>query len=409
MRLPELNKKQMAIIYILVFLISGLLLYKFVVSSELKRYRESVSRYHSQQQREMRQVSRRNTLIEHYKVLKETSNKTHKLLFTEREAEDFFLKKLPKLSHRMGNKLYSMLPQASKKIVQPKRGKPAAEEAPPQPEADVSKKPVPVTLKGEYGNMIKLFRALEGDQKLMAISNVGVSIGGEPGEVSVRFNLNLIHSGLNVNAPSEDVMSEIVANYEASKLVALAQATPQPSETAEEETAPEVEESDAKRGWFSSVLDFVLRRKPKAEVKPKPETETAEEEEIEMAENVPEPNQSGSEREKPTPRQSETVKTEPVKKVTKRYSVQVGVFEIESNVKELGDMLESKNLDPWIKPGLKTMTPPYYVFVGRFIKKEDAYKFGKVLMDELPWINEYTVKEVLLDYDSILRETHTLN
>jgi hypothetical protein len=265
-----------------------------------------------------------------------------------------------------------------------------------------------VTLTGKYGNMIKLFRALEEDKKLMAISNVGVTsaMKGE-GDISVRFSLNLIHAGMDINAPSRDVMAEIVSNYEASKLagteVVVAEATTAPVETTEE---PKTEAPEPRRRWYSSILDTILRRgsKKKPEPKKEPETEEKPEAGTELAKIKLEP------REDLAPRQpKEYDKAEPVKKVTKRYSVQVGVFDIESNVKELGDLLESKNLDPWIKPGLKTMTPPYYVFVGRFNRKEEAYKFGKSLMDELPWINEYTVKEVLLDYDAVLRETHSIN
>ena len=57
MKLADLGKREMAIIYILGFVLSAALLYKFVVSPELERYRTASSRFGSQQQRKMRAVS----------------------------------------------------------------------------------------------------------------------------------------------------------------------------------------------------------------------------------------------------------------------------------------------------------------------------------------------------------------
>lgn len=371
MRLSELSRRQMTIIYILAFLISGLLLYKFVVLPELWRYYTASSQYNSQEQREMRRAGQRDELAEEYLALKKRTDLTEKLLFTEREAEDFFLKKLPKLSDQMGSKLMSMTPRASRSITPSKPRGTRQKDEPFEPPIEVSQKAVPVTLTGKYGNMIKLFRALEADKKLMAISNVGVGASTE-GRVSVRFSLDLIHVGLDIDAPPESVLADIMAKYQAAKLVKISEDIVLPKEIAEiaapqEMVARPTDEIPRPRsGWFSSIVD------------------------------------------KFRPQESTSKQSESGKRVTKRYSVQVGVSDVESNVEELASFLKSKNLDPWIKPGLKTVTPPYYMFVGRFVTKKEAYEFGKTMLRELPWVNEYEVKEVLLDYGTLPKETRAV-
>ena len=369
MRLSELSRRQMTIIYISAFLISGLLLYKFVVSSELGRYYTANSQYNSQQQREMRRVSQRDELAEEYLALKKKTDMIEKFLFTEREAEDFFLKKLPKLSDQMGSKLMSMTPRDSRSITPKKPGGPNQEGEPFEPPIEISEKAVPVTLTGKYGNMIKLFRALEADKKLMAINNVGVGAATD-GRVSVMFSLDLIHVGLDIDAPPESVLADIMAKYQAAKLVKISEDIALPKEVAalpqETVARPTDEIAKPRSGWFSSIVD------------------------------------------KFRPQESTSKQSESGKKVTKRYSVQVGVSDVESNVEELDSFLKSKNLDPWIKPGMKTTTPPYYMFVGRFVAKKEAYEFGKTMLRELPWVNEYEVKEVLLDYGTLPKETRAV-
>lgn len=369
MRLSELSRRQMTIIYISAFLISGLLLYKFVVSPELGRYYTANSQYNSQQQREMRRVSQRDELAEEYLALKKKTDMIEKFLFTEREAEDFFLKKLPKLSDQMGSKLMSMTPRDSRSITPKRPGGPMEEGEPFEPPIEVSEKAVPVTLTGKYGNMIKLFRALEADKKLMAINNVGVGAATD-GRVSVMFSLDLIHVGLDIDAPPESVLADIMAKYQAAKLVKISEDIALPKEVAalpqETVARPTDEIAKPRSGWFSSIVD------------------------------------------KFRPQESTSKQSESGKKVTKRYSVQVGVSDVESNVEELDSFLKSKNLDPWIKPGMKTTTPPYYMFVGRFVTKKEAYEFGKTMLRELPWVNEYEVKEVLLDYGILPKETRAV-
>lgn len=361
----------MIIIYILGFLISGLLLYKFVASPELGRYYTATNQYNSQQQREMRRVGQRDEFAEEYLALKKKTDLTKKMLFTEREAEDFFLKKLPKLSDQMGSKLMSMTPRDSYSITPKKPVDPRQKNEPVESPIEISQKAVPVTLTGKYGNMIKLFKALEANKKLMAISNVGVGATTD-GDVSVRFSLDLIHVGLDIDAPPDSVLADIMAKYQTAKLVKLSEdiMLPQeiaalPQETvARSATVPRLTDEIAKprSGWFSSIVD------------------------------------------KFRPQESTSKQSESGKRVTKRYSVQVGVSDVESNVEELDSFLKSKNLDPWIKPGMKTATPPYYMFVGRFITKKEAYEFGKTMLRELPWVNEYEVKEVLLDYGTLPKE-----
>ena len=393
MRLSELRSRQMAIIYVLALLISGSLLYKFVALPELTRYLAAVTRYNSQQQQEMRQVSRRDALVDEYLALKEKADKTQKLLFTEREAEDFFLRKLPELSARTGNKLTSMTPKDSHSLMPETPEDRKQEDEPSPPGAEVSQKPVPITITGEYGDIIELFSALEEDKKLMAISNVGVSSApSSQSEVAVSFSLNLIHAGSDIDVPPGDILADIVAISKSPAAPSAAVHVAEQAETARETTAT-VSNGTAKPSrfrWFSSILSRLRRRQDDPERPDRPQQL-----EVELADKAAELRPGLPED-----------RAEPVKEVTKRFSVQVGVFDVESNVKELVGLLQSKGHKPWVKPGLMSETPPYSVFVGKFGTEREADGFGRMLLRELSWANEYMVKEILLDYDTVLREVH---
>ncbi len=216
MKLADLGKREMAIIYILGFVLSAALLYKFVVSPELERYRTGNDRFGSQQQRKMRAVSQRDALLDEYLVLKAKADKMKKLLFNKVEADDF-QEQLPKLSEQTGNDLTSITPKDSHALVRTgakkSREKISEEEAKKAAQlSEIAQMPIGVTISGEYGNIIKLFNTLEGFKELMVVSDVGVSSSrGSAGEVETRFSLNLIHTRTDMRATTGELLVDVSA------------------------------------------------------------------------------------------------------------------------------------------------------------------------------------------------------
>ncbi|MFC1717197.1 SPOR domain-containing protein, partial [Candidatus Poribacteria bacterium] len=90
-----------------------------------------------------------------------------------------------------------------------------------------------------------------------------------------------------------------------------------------------------------------------------------------------------------------------------RYAVQVGASNIAENSKALTNLLKSRKYEPWVKPNPIAGEASNYVLVGKFATKAAADQFGKLMQEELPWVDDYAVKQTVLDLDSVLRETRT--
>ncbi len=368
MKLDDLGKREMAVIYILGFLLSAALLYKFVVSPEFQRYRTFKSQFGSQQQREMRAVTRRDALLKQYLELRDAADEMNKLLFNRTEADDFQVQ-LPKLSEQTGNELTSITPKESKALAPKNPRDPRKELTEEEAEklaqlSEIAQMPIGVTIKGEYGDIIKLFRTLEDFKELMVVGDVGVTTGSEEkNEVETRFSLNLIHTRSDINEPASEALAAVAAiMLRAAKAPKVVTAPPQRTSVKppDRPTSPpgltkEMEDKGA-----------VLRSGSDEKAKEASELES----------NV-------------------------------RYAVQIGAFSVEGNSETVKKMLESRNYDPWVRPNMLTGQAPYYVLVGKFFTKAAAHQFGNLMQKELPWVNEFLVKQTVLDADNILREVRT--
>ncbi len=278
----------MALIYVIAFLISGALLYKFVVSPELERYRMVRSEFNSQQQVSLRKLNQRDALFSEYQRLRTKADSAQKLLFSRDEAENF-LQMLPKLSKQTRNILTSIVPKDSRSVSpqKPKDAKDSQQDAELSLTlAEIEEMPVEVTIRGGYSEIISLFETLESFKQLMAISEVGVTTAREENnKVDTKFLLNLIHTKSAIKAPPD----ELLAYVETMDQVAEA---PEPVKEAAKQTPSE-----------------------------RPGTET---------------NRQG-------PDESEG---------TAGYSVQVGAFNFEENSKAFARLLKSRNYEPWVRPNL---------------------------------------------------------
>ena len=345
MKLSELSRRWMVLIYIFALVISGLLLYWFVVSPELTRYRTAVDEYNSEQQEEMRQITRLEALINEYQTLRAKADQASKLLFTKREAEVFF-EELPKLAKRTRNDLKSISPQDSRSMAPPPAKNPkqkGKEPEKPSPLTEIAIISVPMSITGEYGRVINMFRSLEETQELMALGDVSFSSSGRARtQIAARVPLDLIHTKSDVKGPSEEIAAAIEAITEAMK--------------AGEESRPPVPERKGAKGATG-------------------------------------------------PRQESSASRPGAAANVKRWTVQVGVTNLETSREELEKLLKSNGYESWVWREVIPENPPYPVLVGKLRTESQANQLGKMLVKELFWVDEYEAKETWLHYDTVLKET----
>ena len=68
-------------------------------------------------------------------------------------------------------------------------------------------------------------------------------------------------------------------------------------------------------------------------------------------------------------------------------------------------LLKSKGYEPWVWRDVIPENPPYPVLVGKLRTESQANRLGKMLVNELSWIDEYKARETRLHYDTVLKET----
>jgi hypothetical protein len=348
MRLSELSRRWMLLIYMSALAISGILLFFFVVSPELTRYRSAVDEYNSEQQEEMRQITRLEALINEYQTLRAKADKASKLLFTKHEAEVFF-EELPKLAKRTRIDLKSISPQNSRSKAPPRPKKPnpkqkgAAPEK-PSPLTEIAVISVPMSISGEYGDVITMFKNLEdGYEQLMALGDVSFSASGrDRTEVSSRVPLDLIHTKSEVKGPSPEIVSAIDAITEAMKAGGESRPPVPERKGAQAATGPRQESSESRPGAAANV---------------------------------------------------------------RRWTVVISVTNFESSKEELEKLMKSRGYEPWVWREVIPEKPPYPVLVGKLRTESQANRLGELLVKELSWVDEYTAKETRLHYDTVLKET----
>lgn len=370
---------EIPVIYVVASVIAGVLLFAFVVRPEQKRYNDAVEDYNSQQQRNLRATDERDALVEEYVRLKEKADSTEKLLFENERDADIFLEELPKMSEKRGNIILTSMapggstPMASPNPTPPKKG----EEAEPSPLTKVAAKPVGLNIVGGYGDMIGLFGDFEEYKRLMNISQV--SVGGARGErsdVNVNFSLSLIHSRAGAaRTPEEEKIAQIVKSV--------------------------VQDAKAAQTQVVKVTGRkppIENLEPRTPTRPRPIVRPPGRDEN-VPYNIPGgPGATGS-------REGSTEREQKPGWRSVKYSFHVTVPGIEEGRTELEALLRSMNYEPWVWSGLAKGTAPYPLFVGKFDTKDEAYAFGKLVQERMPSIEGFGVKRVILDYDSVLKET----
>jgi len=361
----------MILIYIVLLVIIGLLMYYFVVGPDLDRYRTAKSDYHSQQQREMRLIAQRDALVREYLALREEADQVQKLIFTKREAEDF-MEMLPKLSKKTKNALASIAPRGSAPLV-PKSKDPKVE---PTPLDEISQIPIQTNITGGYGDIISLFKILEGYEQLMAISDINMNSDYDnPGTVSSSFSLNLIHLRSAIKHPSYDMLARILTGKQ---LVVASE---------EETNAEQAASSQSKATEKEQQLAARKMGEEDVTVSP-PDVRTG----------------------KRTPGKRQTpLKQKPGENIrTVRYSIKIVLPDPERNMKEISGLLLSRKHDSWMLPYPAISSNKQYLLAGKFKSIKEADKFSRLMQNQLPWVDECEIIEGTFDYNVILKKHRIL-
>ena len=180
MRLPFLNKKRQAFICAVILLASGILLYRFQISPELRRVEKARSQLSLRQDLatvRAKADERRNTLIASVKQLKTEIAATRELLFTRDEAKDF-LRTLSLLVRQTGNVLVNIAPENMEELSSPGEG-------------NFMVLPVEIAINGDYSEVISFFRQLQERRQLISVSELRIATAKKPSEVNSGLKLNL--------------------------------------------------------------------------------------------------------------------------------------------------------------------------------------------------------------------------
>ena len=281
---------------------------------------------------------------------------------------------LPKLSRQTKNNLTSIAPKGSTPIVQ---GSPKDQTAKrePTPLDEIAQIPVYATITGSYGDIISLFKALEGYEQLMAISDVNMNSNYDnPNQISSSFSLNLIHIRSAIKHPSYDMLAEILSGGR------LIMASEEEVELEQVATGPAKPEEAGQLSARELGANDVSIQPPVA-----------------VAKKIAPSKHQTPQKQKP----GEIVRTV-------RYSVKVSATSLEDNMKEARGLLLSRRHDAWMLPFPSTSSGQYNILVGKFATIEEADRIGKLMQNQFSWVSKYEIIEGKFDYDAILKEHRTL-
>lgn len=193
-----LNTREQFIIYAIILLISGFLLYRFVVSPELKHV--SSAHFHLDSQQALLKIKaeeaqHHSILNDRVQQLKTAITETRGLLFSRNEAMGF-LRLLPQLISQTGSVLITMEPRDMENLSSGGAAvqRPKQEQQVPELEAGWScmRMPVQVAIRGEYSEIIRLLEQLAEREQLIVVSEIDIATAEDcPAEVDSEVMLNL--------------------------------------------------------------------------------------------------------------------------------------------------------------------------------------------------------------------------
>ena len=198
MLMTNLNTREQFLICIVILLASGFLLYRFVISPELKHM--SAAHYYLNSQQDLLRIKTeeaqyRSMLNDKVQQLETSIAETKGLMFDRDEAMGF-LKLLLQLISQTGSVLITMEPRDMELLssdgAATQRTKQEQRESEMQAETAHMRMPVQIAVRAKYSGIIRFFEQLEELKKLATVSQINIATeANAPAEVYVQLTLNL--------------------------------------------------------------------------------------------------------------------------------------------------------------------------------------------------------------------------
>jgi len=392
------------LIYIVVFLISGYVSYKLMVSPEIKKFQSARAQY-SKEKVILKAVEERtqsiNALANNAQKLETELIRIRSRVFNEDSEVLDFMRSLPETTNMTGNNLMSIVPLEAKAILEPVPPPPVApargdkskdkskttitQTAPPAPRTLPCKlKPVEVSFVGGYGDIIRFFDELERLGQYMTVSNINLTGNYDnSAQVSVKLVLNLLQMGVDAK-PIPVQMAKLSQSLVGSNKVT----------TLVKQTIP-VQQVQTSGQTVEPVSTPVTVKQPQT-IKPvqtatavKPVQKVAPVQTVKQPQTNVKPVQTAT-----AASSTQTARTESKNTRSRQYAVRVGKFSYYENAKNLANTLKSHQYNAWIKQYSYKGKTTYWVYVGSFETKDKAENFAASMQQKLSYINDYVIMDV---------------
>jgi cell division septation protein DedD len=413
------------LIYIVVFLISGYVSYKLMVSPEIKKFQSARAQY-SKEKVILKAVEERtqsiNALANNAQKLETELIRIRSRVFNEDSEVLDFMRSLPETTNMTGNNLMSIVPLEAKAILEPVPPPPVAPArgdkskdkskttttqtatAPPAPRTLPCKlKPVEVSFVGGYGDIIRFFDELERLGQYMTVSNIKLTGSYDnSAQVSVKLVLNLLQMGVDAK-PIPVQMAKLSQSLVGSNKVTtlVKQTIPvQQVQTSGQTVEPVSTPVTVKQPQTIKPVQTATAVKPVQKVAPvqtvkQPQTNVKPVQTVAPVQTVKQPQTNVKPVQTATAASStQTARTESKNTRSRQYAVRVGKFSYYENAKNLANTLKSHQYNAWIKQYSYKGKTTYWVYVGSFETKDKAENFAASMQQKLSYIDDYVIIDV---------------
>jgi len=401
------------LIYVVVFLISGYVSYKLMVSPEIKKFQSARAQY-SKEKVILKAVEERtqsiNALANNAQKLETELIRIRSRVFNEDSEVLDFMRSLPETTNMTGNNLMSIVPLEAKAILEPVPPPPVApargdkskdkskttitQTAPPAPRTLPCKlKPVEVSFVGGYGDIIRFFDELERLGQYMTVSNINLTGNYDnSAQVSVKLVLNLLQMGVDAK-PIPVQMAKLSQSLIGSNKVTtlVKQAIPvQQVQTSGQTVEPVSTPVTVKQPQTIKPVQTATAVKPvQTATAVKPVQKVAPVQTVKQPQTNVKPVQTAT-----AASSTQTARTESKNTRSRQYAVRVGKFSYYENAKNLANTLKSHQYNAWIKQYSYKGKTTYWVYVGSFETKDKAENFAASMQQKLSYIDDYVIIDV---------------
>ena len=401
------------LIYVVVFLISGYVSYKLMVSPEIKKFQSARAQY-SKEKVILKAVEERtqsiNALANNAQKLETELIRIRSRVFNEDSEVLDFMRSLPETTNMTGNNLMSIVPLEAKAILEPVPPPPVApargdkskdkskttitQTAPPAARTLPCKlKPVEVSFVGGYGDIIRFFDELERLGQYMTVSNIKLTGSYDnSAQVSVKLVLNLLQMGVDAKPIPVQMAKLSQSLIGSNKVTTLVKQTipVQQVQTSGQTVEPVSTPVTVKQPQTIKPVQTATAVKPvQTATAVKPVQKVAPVQTVKQPQTNVKPVQTAT-----AASSTQTARTESKNTRSRQYAVRVGKFSYYENAKNLANTLKSHQYNAWIKQYSYKGKTTYWVYVGSFETKDKAENFAASMQQKLSYIDDYVIIDV---------------